>query len=126
METTIEFLNAVMEKHDIKSDNQLALFLGCTRASVSAYRYKKSFMDDSIALKVSETLGIDSGYILACVHAERARKPEEKKAWFDIAQRMAIAAAVLIVIALPFQFDAGHPATLAALTIGNTSPLYIM
>ncbi len=103
MKTTVDFLNAVMKKNGITSDNQLSIFLGCTRSSISGYRHKKSFLDDEIAFKVAKLLDLDPGYVLSCIASERARKPELKAAWKHAAEVLqGLAAALVVIAALPF------------------------
>jgi len=99
MKTTVKFLDAVMKKNGITSDNQLSIFLGCTRSSISGYRHNKSFLDDEIAFKVAKALDLDPGYVLACIASERARKPEVKAAWKHTAEVLYGLAAVLATVA---------------------------
>lgn len=87
MKTTIEFLDALKTRYDLPSDYALAKFLGVTKASISYYRNRKSFFDDSVAEHVAKLLKIDTGYVIACVHSERARKESEKAIWQRIADR---------------------------------------
>lgn len=119
--TTVEFLDAVMKKHGITSDNKLSAFLGCTRSGISGYRYKKSYLDDEIALRVADALGLDPAYVVACCHAERERNAEVKKVWTNMAKRLsAVAAAVLAVVFLPGLMHA--PGDLSpALLVGFTA-----
>lgn len=100
MQNTIDFLDAVRHKHNIHSDNQLALFLGCTRGAISGYRNKRSAMDDEIALRVSDALEIDPAYVIACIHAEREKNAALRSIWERVATLTMGAAAVLGVVAL--------------------------
>ena len=102
MKTTVEFLNAVMQKHGIKSDNQLSIFLGCTRSAISGYRHKKTFLDDRLALKVADSLEIEPGYVLACIASERSKDERVKKAWAWWADHKSLAAALAVLALLPF------------------------
>lgn len=102
MKTTVEFLDAVRVKRGLTSDNQLAIFLGCTRQAISGYRYKRTFLDDEIAMRVADTLDIDPAFVLACVHAERERNLEVRAVWERIANlSMGVAAALMVVWVLP-------------------------
>jgi transcriptional regulator with XRE-family HTH domain len=107
----------------LTSDYQLAKFLGVRQQTVSNYRNRKSGLDETMALKIADALGVDPAHVLTCVAAERAKDAAVKKAWQRAAA--ATAAAVLIALALP---DPG--AQLDALTISSAeaSPLalYIM
>lgn len=97
MNTTIEFLDAVKAKHCLTSDYALSKFLCESNQRISNYRVKRSFLDDSMAVKVAEALEIDPLYVIASVHAERAKKETEKKVWTDILEKLGgIAASVVI------------------------------
>jgi hypothetical protein len=101
MNTTIEFLDAVKAKRGLASDYALANYLGESHQRISNYRVKRSFLDDSMAVKVAEALEIDPLYVIASVHAERAKKESEKKVWTDILEKLGgIAASVVIGLAL--------------------------
>lgn len=127
MQTTVEFLDAVKEKHGIPSDNQLAIRLGSTRSSVSNYRGKKNYLEDEVAVKVAALLEIDPAYVMACIHAEREKNQEVKKVWSRMAERLSIAAALVAValIAPALPWDNSGALLLAAFTTGTPS-LYIM
>lgn len=122
MLTTNEFLDAVKARHGIPSDYKLGLVLGLTDAAVSHYRKGRSLLDDKVAVKVAELLGVDAGYVVACVHSERAaRSGEEDMAamWEIVAGKFkaaarklasfAKAAAVLLMVALFAGFWGGGP-----------------
>lgn len=94
---TCDFLNAVKARHGIESDYALAKKIGITRAAVSSYRNRKSLLDDSTALKVANLLEIDPAIVLASVHAERAKKPEERRVWEAIIQKLGGAAAIVLI-----------------------------
>lgn len=121
MKTTNDFLNAVMKKNGITSDNQLAIFIGCTRSSISGYRYNKSFMDDETALKVATLLDLDPGYVFACVATERARNPKIKAAWKHTAEILygiaAVLATVYIVPTIPLPAYDGFNVALLGLAV---------
>lgn len=84
MKTTIDFLDAVKVRYDLPSDYAAAKVLGITRSGVSSYRNGKSFLDDSMAIRVAELLEIDARFVTACVHQERAKSEGEKALWASI------------------------------------------
>lgn len=100
MQTTNEFLSAVQQKHGIPSDNQLSIFLGCTRSAISGYRNGRSCLDDEIALKVSTALNLEPAYVIACIHAEREKNSALKLVWERIATYAQGAAVMGLVMAL--------------------------
>lgn len=101
MKTTIEFLDAVKEKHGIPSDYALAKALKVSKQTISGYRYGKSFFDDAHALMVAELLDLEPAYVMACAHAERAKKDDEKRAWQTIIERLGgMAAGLALAVGL--------------------------
>lgn len=116
MNTTNEFLDAVKAKHGLASDYALCKKLGVSSSRIGNYRTNRSVFDDLMAVKVAEALEIEPLYVIASVHAERAKKDGEKKVWTDILEKLGgIAASVVIgftACALPSQ-DAFAGATSA-------------
>jgi len=98
MERTADFLDALKARHQLTSDYQLAKLLNVSSSRVANYRMDRSKLDDAIALKVAELLDLEAGYVLACVHAERAKEPRERKAWAELAKRAAAALALLCAL----------------------------
>lgn len=124
MQTTNEFLSAVQQKHGIPSDNQLSIFLGCTRSAISGYRNGRSCLDDEIALKVSAALDLEPAYVIACIHAEREKNAALKSVWERIATYAQGAAVVGLVMALlPWvdtsEMGAQNAAFVGAISFGN-------
>ena len=107
MKTTVEFIDEVKARKGFTSDYQLSKFLECTRAAISSYRTGRSCLDDEMACKIASILGIDSGFVLACVASERSKRPEVKSAWQHVADLLmskhgaGIAAALALVMILP-------------------------
>lgn len=100
MKTTTDFLDEVKAKHGLTSDYQLSKKLGCTCSTISGYRAGRSRMDDEMACKVAALLGIEAGYVLACIASERSKSPIVKKAWEWTAQHLGGLAAVLAIVAM--------------------------
>lgn len=103
MKTTLEFLDAVKAKHGLTSDYQLSKLLECTHSAISNYRAGKSRLDEETACKVADLLGIEGGFVLSCIAAERSKNAKVKKAWAWTAQHLGgLAAALALVAILPF------------------------
>lgn len=101
MRTTVEFLDAVKDRNSLTSDYALSNLLGITRSAVSALRNKKDFMGDSTAIRVAELLDLHPGYVMACCHAERAKKAEEKAAWASVIETLGgLAASIALGVSL--------------------------
>lgn len=97
MQTTIVFLDAVKAKTGARSDYALSKILGITASEVSKLRLKKSFLGDSTAIKVAKLLDIDPAIVVACSHAERAKRADEKQVWQHIAKALGGAAATVLL-----------------------------
>ena len=106
MKTTLEFIADLKKKTGIESDYAAAKLLNVTGTALSSYRNGKSHFSDDVAMRVADLLELDPAYVVACIHAERAKRAEEKKLWERIAESMIAVAAVLAVLAvLPFGAD---------------------
>lgn len=101
MKTTIEFLDALKASQNLPSDYALAPVLGVTRSQVSKWRVGKDYLGDSTAIRVAELLDLHPGYVMACCHAERAKKAEEKAAWALVIERLGgLAASIALGVSL--------------------------
>lgn len=98
MKTSKEFLQEVKTRHHLPSDGQLAKILGHTRSSISLLMQGKNYLGDDTAMKVAELLNLDPAYVVACIHAERAKHEGERKLW----ERIAALASGVTVAALLF------------------------
>lgn len=131
MKTTLEFIADVKSKYSIESDYAAAKLLGVSKMTMSHYRNGKGLLGDDSAIRVAELLGLDTGYVLACIASERARKPEVKAAWKHTAEMLyGLAAALAVVAFLPTvnlsgdQFNIAFAGLAGADAIKGT--LYIM
>lgn len=103
MRTTIDFLDALKERHGLTSDYAVAKKLGITTAAVSKWRNGKDYLGDTTAIRVGNLLEIDPAYVVACAHAERAKQDAEKALWQGLAARLLPAGASRICIMLSRQ-----------------------
>lgn len=91
MKTSRDILDAVKRTHSLRSDYALAKFLGITRAQVSKYRCDRDSLSDKLAIQTAEAIGVDFGFVLALVAAERADRNQNefmRSAWDDLAGRL--------------------------------------
>lgn len=102
MHTTADFLNQIREKYGLKSNYALARKLGQTDTSIARWAHGKGSFSDETCLQVADLLDLDPAFVVACIHAERAKNEAEKKLWERIAARMSIAAALVGIMSLPF------------------------
>lgn len=111
MNTSTQYLDAVKAKTGAASDYQLAKILSVSQQAVSKWRTKKDFLGDETAIKVAELLEIDSGIVIAAVHAERAKSESERNAWRSMFEKLGGVAAGLViglVAVSPSPADAGE------------------
>ena len=59
-------------------------------------------LSDEYALKVADLLGLEGGYVLACIAAERSKNERVKKAWAWWADHKSLAAVLAVLAVLPF------------------------
>ncbi len=121
MKSTVELLDAVRAKHGLTSDYQLSKILGIRPTTVSNYRVRRSFPDETVCLKIAKLLDLEPGYVLAVVAAERAQSVEIRKAWEKAAKAVAGTAVALVAgcaLALaPLPYSAPSAAAAPALYI---------
>ena len=78
---TLEYLDAIKKKQGLTSDYQLARILELMPSNITAYRKKRRVMDDYIAARVADMLGIDSIEVIAVANSERENDPEKRSFW---------------------------------------------
>jgi hypothetical protein len=95
---TAELLDHVRKAQALPSDYALAAKLGVSPQRVSHFRNGREIPGDKAALHLAQLAQLDPGYVLACLHAERAKRPAERKAWQALARKAGIAAMLLITV----------------------------
>lgn len=99
MHTTDELLEAAKRHSGLTTDYKLGMVLGLSNSAVTNYRKGRSHPDDNVGRRLAELAGLDEGYVLACLHAERAKDDESRQAWQRIAKRLeGVAAALFLAI----------------------------
>jgi hypothetical protein len=96
MKTTANFLDDLQRKFDLPSDYAVSKLLGMHRQQVSHYRKKKGTFDDEISVRVAELLGINAGYVMACMQAQRAKNPTLRRTWEKAAATLAGTAVAIL------------------------------
>jgi len=100
MHTTAELLDLAKARHSV-SDWKLSSLLDVVPSAVKNYRAGRSFPDDAVAQRLADLACLDAGYVVACIHAQRAGSDQAKALWIGIADRLqkaGAAAAVLVAI----------------------------
>lgn len=98
MKKTIELLEEVKARYGLKSNYALAKKLGQTDTDIARWMKGKNTLGDDAAMQVADLLDLDPAYVVACMHAERAKHESERKLWERIAS-MAVAASVVGLVA---------------------------
>lgn len=91
----VQLIEAAKTALQVESDNQLALKLKVSRATVSNWRHQGKGPDTVTCAKLAEITGIPLVRVLGIVGEARAISREEKAVW----RRLASAAAVLLALA---------------------------
>lgn len=87
---TLEYMQACKERLGITSDYALAKALGLSQTGLSNYRTGRSRMDDDVALKVAEILGLHPLQVIASANAERAKTEEQKARWLSLMEKFSV------------------------------------
>lgn len=105
---TIRALDTLARMRDISSDNRLSLLLDVTRQRVSMYRTGERQLDDDLAIKVAEMIGMKPEQLLAEIQAERSKDAKARKVWTNLA-RMAAAAPALFAVSVMLDAQTMQP-----------------
>ena len=107
---TAQYLDAIKRHHQLQSDYAISKLTGWSKQAISNYRNGIRCLSDEHAIKVAELLGKDPAEVIANVHAERTKSPEERKVWLRIARQFGRAAAVVLfagqALTIPFPAQA--------------------
>jgi hypothetical protein len=74
MSETARLLDALKQKFNLPSDNQLATRLGLTRQRIHGYRCGDTLFSEERCIEIALLLECDPGPVLIAIHAERLRK----------------------------------------------------
>lgn len=120
MKTTIEYLDDVKQRLEIKSDYELAKFLKVPRGTISRYQGKQRVIDDYTAAKIAEALGINPMEVIAAANAEREKDEKRKDYWRKVFASCAAACLLLMAGTLANQalMDSGNKPESALCAIG--------
>ena len=81
---TLEYLDAVKARIGKDSDYAVAKALNIRTSTIAGYRKRGGQMEDDIAAKVAEILGLHPGLVVLDMHRERAKTPAEASIWHEI------------------------------------------
>lgn len=92
MKTAADYLDAIRDRYNLKSDSAAAAMLGLTRSSISRFRLGEDSFSEPTALRVAELLDLDPVEIAIASLAQRAKAPESRALWERALARLAPAA----------------------------------
>lgn len=100
MKTVNQLLNQVRQKHDLKSDYKLALYLGLREQSIGNYRHERTLPDAAACAKIAAALDMDADVLTVQIEAQRAKTVEARQLWERVAQRLQMGFANVGILAL--------------------------
>lgn len=111
MLNTIDLLDAAKQRAGITSEYRLCRTVGASDQTLRNWRLGRSVPDEKHAAALAELAGLDVGYVLASMAAERAKDDTLRAAWANLARRLeGLAASVLAVLVLGVGFFASPDA----------------
>lgn len=101
MITTNELIESAKSNSGISSYYRLARVIDISDQSLTEWRKGKT-PNDEHAAKLAEMAGLDTGFVLACMAAERAKDDSLKSVWANIAKRLetALPAVFLLILSM--------------------------
>jgi len=103
--TIDDFLDQLKRVKKIPTDYALADHFGIQQATISSWRKGRTLPDEVWCVRLAKEIGLEPGYVLACVAAERserAKRPEVAETWRHMAEKMGVLSiAIAIYFALP-------------------------
>ena len=89
-----QYLDAVIERHGLKNDAELAQHLGLVKSAISHYRTGRNFMNNEVCLKVAQALDLDNPLpIIMAADMDRAERAGQRSLWEVFSKRMPMYAA---------------------------------
>jgi transcriptional regulator with XRE-family HTH domain len=98
------YLDQLAEHKHLKSDADIARFLGRTKGAISNYRHGTRVMENELCLRIALELGLDNPLpIIMAADADRAERIGQKSLWEVFSPKMAgISAAVIFAVVTNF------------------------
>lgn len=100
MHKTQDVLNELKTKYG--SDRKAALAVEVTQQTYSEWRTGKAHPSDEMAKRIAVLLGFDPQYVVALIHADKAKDADIRELWRNMAKHFRNAAMLAIVSAAPF------------------------
>lgn len=130
MKSITQLLNTIKQRHDLKSDYKLALYLGIGESALANYRHERTLPDAAACVKIAAALDIDPDLLTVQIEAMRAKTDDARRLWERVAQRlqMGFANCALLAIVAIFSIAACALPAWSAIGLASSSAnsLYIM
>jgi transcriptional regulator with XRE-family HTH domain len=100
---TTRLLDKAIRKHRLSSDYKLALVMGVSASSLGSYRAGRTLPDTRVIAKICYLTDDDSALIAVEIEAERAKSPEARDIWLEVAKRLQsgfVAVPLMVFIAM--------------------------
>ena len=121
-----DFMDLAQAKLGIDSDNKLSAAMDLNRGHISQWRTGKREFSDRISVQFAEVLGLPPEYVIAEIHAHRAKDSNIKIVWQNLAaQAKKLHVVAIVAIALVSFAPAPAEAAVSA-TQQNAPVIYIM
>ena len=78
---SVKFLDKVAEVHQLKNDNQIAVFMQWPNGTVSNYRSGRRIMDNEACIALALALEIDPVEIIRAADMDRAERAGKTSLW---------------------------------------------
>lgn len=89
-----KYLDAVIERHDLKNDTGLAEMIGCNKSAISHYRTGRRSMDNELCLAIAQALEMaDPMPVIMAADMDRAERAGQRSLWEVFSKRLAPQAA---------------------------------
>ncbi|GAQ30843.1 Cro/Cl family transcriptional regulator [Ralstonia insidiosa] len=112
---SVKYLDAVMERHGLKTDKALCEHMGWSHSAVNNYRKGLRIMDNEQCLRVALELSMENPLpIIMAADADRAERAGQRSLWEVFSPRMAHSAATILVLATAGVTNFVTPTTLQA------------
>lgn len=132
MQTSDDFVRQLRERYPRAHTNYgLAKLLGLTPQAIDLRNRRGGSFSDETGERIAELLDLEPAYVLACLAAERAKRPSVRAIWHGVARQFEHRARVgifligLVVLGLFSPGDAAAAAVPIAQSVA-TDAIYIM
>lgn len=103
MSLTLQYLDQAKVRLHLPSDYALSKKLGVTTSAISNYRSGRSRIDDDVALKVAQILGLNPLEVIAAANVERAKTDEMRDMWRGLMEKFSTGFNALMSVGFPRQ-----------------------